>query len=53
MSKKSKSKEFKPKDPKGRFIKTTDKIPLDLFGGKTTPPINPSEIYTNSKPKEG
>ena len=53
MSKKSKSKEFKPRDPKGRFTKTTDKIPLDLFGGKNTPPTNPSKRYTSSKPKEG
>ena len=53
MSKKSKSKEFKPRDPKGRFTKTTDKIPLDLFGGKNTPPTNPFERYTSSKPKEG
>ena len=53
MSKKSKSKEFKPRDPKGRFTKTTDKIPSDLFGGKNTPPTNPSKRYTSSKPKEG
>ena len=52
MSKNSKSTEFKPKDPKGRFTKTT-KTPLDLFGGKNTPPTNPSKRYTISKPKEG
>ena len=52
MSKKSKSIEFRPKDPKGRFTKTT-KIPLDLFGGNNTPPTDPSERYTSGKPKEG
>ena len=52
MSKKSKSIDFRPRDPKGRFTKST-KIPLDLFGGKNTPPTNPSERYTSSKPKEG
>ena len=53
MSKKSKSKDFKPWDPKERFTKITDKISLDLFGGKNTPPTNPSERYKSSKPKEG
>ena len=52
MSKKSKSIEFRPRDPKGRFTKTT-KIPLDLFGGKNTLPTNPFERYTSSNPKEG
>ena len=51
--KKSKSNEFKPRDPKGRFTKTTCKITSDLFGGKNTPPTNPYERYTSSKPKEG
>ena len=47
------SKKSKPRDPKGRFTKVTDKIPLDLFGGKNTPPTNPSERYASSKSKEG
>ena len=52
MSKKSKSIEFRPRDPKGRFVKTT-KIPLDLFGGKNTPPIDPSQRYLSSTSREG
>ena len=52
MSKKSKSIEFRPRDPKGRFTKTT-KIPLDLFGGKNTTPTDASKRYTSSKSKEG
>ena len=52
MSKKSKSIEFRPRDPKGRFVKTT-KIPLDLFGGKNTPPIYPSQRYLGSTSRKG
>ena len=52
MSKKSKSIEFRPRDPKGRFVKTT-KIPLDLFGGMNTPPIDPSQRYLSSTSREG
>jgi hypothetical protein len=52
MSKKSKSIEFRPRDPKGRFTKTT-KIPLDLFGGKNTPPADPCERYPSNTSREG
>ena len=52
MSKNSKSIEFRPTDPKGRFVKTT-KIPLDLFGGKNTPPTDPSKRYLGSTSREG
>ena len=52
MSKKSKSIEFRPRDPKGRFVKTP-KIPLDLFGGTNTPPIDPSQRYLSSTSREG
>ena len=52
MSKKSKSIEFRPRDSKGRIVKTT-KIPLDLFGGRNTPPIDPSQRYLGSTPREG
>ena len=51
MSKKSKSIEFRPRDPKGRFVKTT-KTPLDLFGGRNTPPIDPSRRYLGSQSRE-
>ena len=52
MSKKSKSIEFRPRAPKGGFVKTT-KIPLDLFGGRNTPPIDPSQRYLSSTSREG
>ena len=49
----STSKETNPRDLKGRFVKTVEKIPPDLFGGKNTPSINPSKRYTSSKSREG
>ena len=52
MSKNSKSIEFRPRDPKWRFTKTT-KMPLDLFAGKNTPPTDPSKRYTSSTSREG
>jgi hypothetical protein len=52
MSKKSKSIELRPRDLKGRFTKTTN-IPLDLFGGKNTPPTDPSKRYISSTLMEG
>ena len=48
----STSKETKPRDPKGRFVKPVEKIPPNLLGGKNTPPINPSKRYTSSKLRE-
>jgi hypothetical protein len=37
----------KPRDPKGRYIKTNPKIPTkvpsNLFGGRNTPSINSVE----------
>ena len=39
-------------DLKGRFTKTT-KIPLDLFGGRNTPPIDLSQRYLSSTSREG
>ena len=41
----STSKEPKPRDLKGRFVKIVEKIPLDLFGGKITPPTHPAKRY--------
>ena len=35
-----KQRESKPRDPKGRFVKYTRKIPSDLFGSRNTPPTN-------------
>jgi hypothetical protein len=39
----------KPRDPKGRYIKTKPKllikVPSNLFGGRNTPPINFAERY--------
>ena len=49
----STSKETKPRDLKGRFVKTIEKIPPDLFGGKNTPPTHPTKRYTSSKSREG
>lgn len=40
-----KQKEAKPRDPKGRFVKSTSQIPFDLFGSRKTHPTNPSQIY--------
>jgi hypothetical protein len=37
----------KPRDPKGRYIKTkpkfSTKVPSDLFGGRNTPLINSAD----------
>ena len=49
----STSKEPKPRDSKGRFTKTIEKIPPDLFEGKNTSPSNPTKRYINSKSREG
>ena len=49
----STSKETKPRDLKGIFVKTVEKIPSDLFGGKNTPPSHPTKRYTHSKYREG
>ena len=49
----STSKETKPRDLKGRFVKTVEKIPPDLFGGKNTPPTHLAKRYTSSKSREG
>jgi hypothetical protein len=39
----------KPRDPKGRYIKTKTKlsikVPSNLFGGRNTPPISSAEQY--------
>ena len=39
----------KPRDPKGRYIKTKPifltKVPSDLFGGRNTPLINSIDRY--------
>ena len=40
-----KEKETKPRDSKGRFIKSTSQIPSDLFGSRKTPPTNPAQRY--------
>lgn len=40
-----KQNESKPKDPKGRFVKSTSQIPSDLFGSRKTPPTNPTQRY--------
>ena len=40
-----KQKKSKPRDPKGRFVKSTSQIPSDLFGSRNTPPTNPSQRY--------
>lgn len=49
----STAKEPKPRDSKGRFIKTIEKIPSDLFGGKNTSPTNPAKRYINNTSREG
>ena len=49
----STSKETKSRDLKGIFVKTVEKIPPDLFGGKNTPPTHPTKRYTSSKSREG
>ena len=49
----STSKEPKPRDLKGRFTKTFEKIPPDLFGGKNTSPTNPAKRYISNKSREG
>ena len=49
----STSKVPKPRDSKGRFTKTIEKIPPDLFGGKNTSPTNLAKRYINNKSKEG
>ena len=46
------SKEPKPRDSKGRFTKTIEKIPPDLFGGKNTSTNNLAKRYINSKSRE-
>ena len=51
--KKFKSKEDKPRDSKGRFIKSTSKIPPDFFGGKNTPQTNPTQRYICREAQEG
>ena len=40
-----KQKETKPRNPKGRFIKSTSQIPSNLFGSRKTPPTNPAQRY--------
>ena len=40
-----KQKETKPRDPKGRFIKSISKIPSDLFGSRKKPPTNLTQGY--------
>jgi hypothetical protein len=39
----------KPRDPKGRYVKTNPKLPTkvpsNLFGGRNTPSINSAERY--------
>ena len=40
-----KQKESKPRDPKGRFVKSTRQIPSDLFGSRETPATNPAQRY--------
>ena len=44
---------MKPRDLKGRFIKSTPKTISDLFGGRSTPsPVNPEDRYSgNTKGK--
>ena len=49
----STSKEPKLRDSKVRFIKTIEKIPPDLFGGKNTSPTDPTKIYISNTSKEG
>ena len=44
-SREHKQKETKPRDPKGRFIKSTSQIPSDLFGSRKTPPTNTAQRY--------
>ena len=41
----SKPREYKPRDSKGRFIKSTNQIPSDLFGSRKTTPTNPTQRY--------
>ena len=41
----NKQKESKPRDPKGRFVKSTNQIPSDLLGSRKTPPTNPTQRY--------
>ena len=40
-----KQKETKPRDPKGRFVKSTSQIHSDWFGSRKTPPTNPAQRY--------
>ena len=40
-----KQKETKPRDLKGRFIKSTIQIPFELFGSRKTPPTNLAQRY--------
>ena len=49
----STSKETKPRDLKGIFTKTVEKIPPDLFGGNNTYQINPTKRYINNTSREG
>lgn len=49
----SKPKVNKPRYPNGRFIKSTSKIPFDLFGDKKTPPTNPTLRYARSETQRG
>ena len=48
-----KSKVYKPRDPKERFIKSTSKIPFYLFGGKKTPLTNPTQRYIYNGAQKG
>ena len=50
---KSKIRDFKPRDPKCRFIKSTSKIPSDLYGNKNKPPTNPAQRYVCSESQRG
>jgi hypothetical protein len=43
----------RPRDRKGRFLKSTSKIPGDLFGNTRTPLLIWAEIYTGSSFQEG
>lgn len=40
-----KQRESKPRDPKGKFVKSTSQIPFDLFGSRMTPPTNHAQRY--------
>ena len=50
---KSKIRDFKPRDPKGRFIKSIRKIPYDFFGDRKTPPTNLTQRYVRSESQRG